>query len=112
MDLEDIYDIISLSPDICNLIYKYHNENILKIDKVLYKALCKYPKMERNIIIEFKHNNLYNFINKIIENTNNDLCEGHVYIYGNKEQILKFIKHPDIISIEFTNDHDYRLYMD
>ena len=110
MDLEDIYNIIPISLDICNLIYKYYNENILKIERGLYKALCKYPERERNICVEYKHTNLFNFINSFMKN--DELCEGHVYVYGNKKQVLQLIKYLDIINIEFTNDHDRRLYMD
>lgn len=109
MDFEDIYNIIPISFDICNLIYKYENENILKIEKLLYKALLKYPEVERNILIEFKHNNLFAFINSFMKN--NELCDGHIFMYGNKKQILQLIKHPDIINIEFTNSYDRELYL-
>lgn len=89
-----IYNI--LSPDICNLIYKYQdNINLYKINTNVYNNISKFPEKLFYINIIFQNNNL---VDKLGNKSKHDNY-GSIGIWANRKEILKFIKYSDVVRI-------------
>jgi hypothetical protein len=87
---------IYLSPDICNLIYKYQDDtNLYKMNTNVYDKICKFPDTLFFVNIIFQNNKLIDFLSndkyKAILNN-----YGSIGIWTTRKEILKFIKCSDV----------------